>query len=87
MTKERYYQYKAVGRCIQCGAPASDGIYCDVCKIRKYDNEDQREQAKRYKLTHNNNELDQMAKEAHEKHLTYGRLQEMKIIEKTRRET
>ena len=86
MTKETYYMRKEQNKCVQCGAPAGDGIYCDACRVAREDNEDQREISKRYKKKYNNNALDQMAKEAHENHISYGKLQAAKIIEKLRRE-
>lgn len=87
MRKELYYQRKGQKLCVQCGALASDGIYCDVCRIAREDNTDMREISKRYKERYEGNKtLDDDAAEAHEKHLTYGQLQAMRTIERLRRE-
>ena len=87
MTREKYYSRKEQRLCVQCGAPANEGIYCETCRIAREDNEDQREISKRYKEKYNNKALDQMATEAHDKHISYGKLQAMRIIERLRRET
>ena len=85
MTKETYYMRKEQKKCVQCGAPADDGIYCDACRVAREDNEDQREISKRYKERYNNNALDQMAKEAHDKHISYGKLQSIETIERRKK--
>ncbi|MBR1444874.1 MAG: hypothetical protein IJ583_15230 [Firmicutes bacterium] len=30
--KQRYHRLKAEGRCVQCGTPTEESIYCSKCK-------------------------------------------------------
>ncbi|MBR1737033.1 MAG: hypothetical protein IJ736_08465 [Firmicutes bacterium] len=32
---EKYHRLKAEGRCVQCGTPTEESIYCSKCKKNK----------------------------------------------------
>lgn len=95
MRMELYYQRKQQGLCPQCGNPLPEGWSkhkCEKCMIKSRDNAKMRRDADRYQIEikerviEDDSTLDEMATEAHEKHLTYGQLQAAKIIERLRRD-
>lgn len=94
MRMELYYQRKQQGLCPQCGKPLPDGWNrhkCEQCMIRTRENAKLRKEIDKHppevkeRIIEDDTTLDEMATEAHEKHLTYGQLQAAKIIEKLRR--
>ena len=94
MTLELYYSRVEKGLCPQCGALLPEGWkiqLCEICNNKRKENARLRELGGRYQKEMQEKKaeqsLDDMATEAHEKHLTYGQLQAMKIIEKIRRNT
>lgn len=73
---ERYRTLKEEGRCVDCGCvlpPRWEYVRCFDC----------REQVRTFrakpKTVQQITSLDEMAKEAHEKHISYGRLQSLKM--------
>ena len=77
---ERYHALKEEGRCVDCGCvlpPRWEYVRCFHCReqVRALR---EKEKPKKVEVT----SLDEMAKEAHEKHLTYGQLQRIKMLEK-----
>lgn len=94
MRLELYHSRKENRLCAQCGALLPEGWeiqLCEICNNRRKENARMRKAGERYqrelKEKEQGQSLDDMATEAHEKHLTYGQLQAMKTIEKIRRET
>ena len=93
MRLELYHSRKENRLCSQCGALLPEGWQiqlCEICNNRRKENTRMRKYGERYQKELNGKKieesLDDMAAEAHEKHLTYGQLQAMKIIERIRRE-
>lgn len=95
MKMETYYQRRQQGLCTQCGLPLPEGCNkykCEKCMIKTRENAKRLRDADRYQtevkklVIEDDSTLDEMATEAHEKHLTYGQLQAAKIIERLRRE-
>lgn len=95
MKMETYYQRKQQGLCPQCGDPLPEGWKkhkCEKCMIKTRENAKRLRDADRYQtevkkiVIEDDSTLDEMATEAHEKHLTYGQLQAAKIIERLRRD-
>lgn len=85
MIKGTYYRYKAEGRCVICGVKLSDGYKytkCPVCR-ESGKREWYRRKEDRYTLPDDakvlrdmrKRTIDEMAKEAHERHISYGKLQ------------
>ena len=91
MTKETYHERRNSNQCTWCGAPLPDDYRFGKCPdcLRK-DNiryEDKKIQLKRdpkYNpvIKERIRTLDDMAKEAHEKHLTYGQLQMQETLKR-----
>lgn len=76
---ERYHRLKEEGRCVDCGCvlpPRWGYVRCSDCREMVRAIKEER------KPTHESVSLDEMAKEAHEKHLTYGQLQRLKLLGK-----
>ena len=92
MTKEHYHKMKAKGLCPYCKQPVPDGYRfakCPDClaEDRRVWNEKQKEIEKKEvkPIIVRKREfisLDDMAKEAHEKHLTYGQLQMQETLKR-----
>lgn len=89
MTKGTYYKYKAEGKCINCGEKLPYGykyVMCEGCRSSKkklwYK---RREDKVKLPEQHRIRNLDEMAKEAHLRHISYGRLQSEETIDWIRR--
>ena len=81
MSMRHYYSRKELKICVECGEPTDGGVYCEVCRLKRTDQKHQRNQAKRYMDNHSNESLDELAKEAHDRHISYGQLQRLKMLE------
>ena len=94
MTKEHYHKMRANGLCPYCKQPVPDGYRfakCPDClakdrrmwaeKKREEKIQEERESLKRV-IKKDFISLDDMAKEAHEKHLTYGQLQRLETLKR-----
>jgi hypothetical protein len=78
MIDRRYHKLKDEGRCVTCGCRLPEDwtfVKCAICI------EINRSYKKAQKPKHEGMSLDEMAKEAHDKHLTYGQLQALKMKE------
>lgn len=75
MTLEKYYQLKAEGKCYICGKPLDNAEYgkCLTCLRLKQPHPHIKEVD--HVKTNNNTALDAMAKEAHDRGISYGKLQ------------
>lgn len=94
MRLELYHSRISKGVCPQCGAKLPEGWeiqLCEICNNRRKENARLRRVGGRYQKEMQEKEveetLDEMATEAHEQHISYGKLQAMRIIERLRRET
>ena len=94
MRLELYHSRREKGICPQCGATLPEGWsiqLCEICNNRRKENARLREKGERYQKEMQEKRaeetLDAMATEAHDMHISYGKLQAMKIIERLRRET
>lgn len=91
MRMELYHSRIGEGICPQCGARLPEGWkvqLCEICNNQRKENARLRKVGERYRQEIKEKKvdetLDDMATEAHEKHLTYGQLQAAKIIERLR---
>lgn len=84
MTMEKYYQLKAEGRCYVCGKPLDNPTYakCLACLKLKQPHPYVKEVDK--VRTENNTALDAMAIEAHDRGISYGKLQSEETNERIR---
>ena len=75
MTMEKYYRLKAEGKCYVCGKPLDNPNYakCSACLKLKQPHPRVNEEDKM--KTQTNTALDEMAKEAHKRGISYGKLQ------------
>lgn len=68
-------------KCNRCGIEIEQGSYCETCMIIVRDRMRDHNISQRYKKKYSGNlSLDEMAKEAHEKHISYGKLQSLETI-------
>ena len=89
MTREEYDSRKALGVCTRCLKPLPEGwkyFKCqeclDFCRKPKKDKlNDGTLQMTIPANTKTNKSLDDMAKEAHDRHISYGQLQRLKMLE------
>ena len=84
MTMEKYYKLKAEGRCYVCGKPLDNPNYakCTACLKLKQPHPHMKEVEK--VRTETNTALDEMAKEAHARGLSYGKLQSEETSDRIR---
>ena len=80
-----YYKRKAEGLCVECGRPLpymSKHVRCDTCLRPKEAHP--RPNAVEKAITIVNTSLDDMAKEAHRRGISYGTLQSEETIDRIR---
>lgn len=86
MTKELYYARKNNKLCTNCGEPLPVGWKHVQCiKCRKIKEKNPRPISTEHITTRTNKALDKMAKEAHKRGISYGRLQSEETIERIRK--
>lgn len=91
MTIDDYYRRKKEGLCTICGLPIPDDwkhTTCEFCYFKEKRRRDEGNERNKIKKYMENREkpkgmsIDEMAKEAHERHITYGQLQRLKMLGK-----
>lgn len=85
MTKGTYYKRRDAGLCVECGCPLPPmwkRVKCSACYKLKQSHPRPNESEK--VLTVTNATLDEMAKEAHRRGISYGQLQTEETIDRIR---
>ena len=85
MTKGTYYKRRDAGLCVECGKPLPvpwKHVKCGACLKLKQTHP--RPNGTEKALTVRNATLDEMAKEAHRRGISYGRLQSEETIDRIR---